>query len=188
MNKKEYYDSCLEYINEYKEGDVFYHVSLKENAASILEHGFDPKKVGNQGGCQGGIGMSFVWCEADAWDWGRKIYGWGNEHLLDVVKASLPGVKLASHQQADETAKAASVWGLEQGYYLLQSDEGLVPSEKLRMLGNPDDLLADWGWAIIGLYLRSLGYDGYFVGIDEIVIVNFEILRASVFSLVKQER
>jgi hypothetical protein len=173
----------MEYINEYRDGDIFYHVSLKENIQSLLQSGFDQNQIGTQGGCQGGSGFSCTWSERDARDWGQKIYGWGSELHLAVVKVSLPGVKLATHQQADEASQAARQWGLEQGYLLL-SDEGLAPSEKLQKTCNQDDLLADWGWAIIGLYLQSQGYDGYFVGMDEVIIMNFSILGASAFELV----
>ena len=180
--KKEMYSNNMEYINEYREGDVFYHVSSKENIESLLRSGFDPKKIGSQGGCQGGQGFSCTWCQGDAWDWGRKIYGWGNEHHLAVIQVSLPGVRIATHQQADEAGEAAQQWGLEQGY-LMQGENGVVPSPKFAIR---DDLLADYGWSIIGLYLLEQGYDGYFIGIDEVVIMNFNLLNASVFSLVSR--
>jgi hypothetical protein len=189
--RQRYYQDCLEYINKYRGGDVLYHVTPKENAASLLENGFDPKRIGTQGGCQGGAGMSFAWCAGDAWDWGRKIYGWGNEHLLAVVKATLPGVKLATHQQADESAEAATAWALKQGYFLQEKDENEwpLPSPKIEALFADISGLAkefvSTGWTITGLYLQTIGYDGYFIGIDEIVIVNYNILQASAFSLVE---
>lgn len=177
------YQIHLQYINDYREGDVIYHVSVEENIASLLRTGFDPSRIGSGGGCQGGAGFSGAWCEADAWDWGRRLYGWGNEHLLAVVKVSLPGMKLASQQECDEMAQRAVLWGRENGF--LQSNESGedAPTEKLQALYQNQTDLANLGWALIGQYILTQGYDGYFVGSDEVVIMNFALLKPEAFSL-----
>src|SRR2546430_15308821 len=189
--RQRYYQDCLEYNNEYRENDVFYHVTRRENVPSLLVNGFGPGRIGSEGGCQGGTGLSCAWCEGDAWDWGQKLYGWGA--TLSVLKVSLPGVKLATHQRADESAQAATAWGLEQGYLLQERDEKGWPLPSLKLESIFDSLsglakeMVSTGWTLTGLYLRSIGYDGYFIGIDEVVIVNFDILKARAFSVARKE-
>ncbi len=181
--KKRYYQDCLEYIATYREGDVFYHVTRKEDAPSLLAHGFDPGRIGTGGGCQGGAGFCCAWCEYDAWDWGRKLYGWGNEHWLKVLRVELPGVKLASHEQADGLSREAVQWAIEHGYILQDGEDGFISSPKLEAMPGMRQEFASHGWTVIGLYLQSLGYDGYWIGIEEIVIVNFDLLKPEAFCL-----
>jgi hypothetical protein len=175
------YRDFLDYINKYREPDKYYHVTRRENALSLLTNGFDPAQIGNGGGCQGGAGMCFAWCLEDALAWGSRLYGYGCD--LAVVRATLPGLKLASQQQCDEMAEAAVSWGRMQGML----DEENSPTAKLTMLYANNPEFADPGWALIGQYVLSQGYDGYFIGIDEVVVMRFELLTANVFELCKEQ-
>ena len=175
------YQIHLEYISKYREGDVIYHATLPENVPSFLQNGFDPARIGSGGGCQGGAGLSGAWCAADAREWGERIYGWGTP--IAVLRVSLPGVKLASHQQCDESFPAILQWGKDQGY-VREDWEGLHSTEKLQALYPPGLLFSRPGWVLTGKYFLAQGYDGYCIGIEEVVIVNFDLLKPEAFSRV----
>jgi hypothetical protein len=177
--KRRLYQDHLDYINKYREGDTFYHVTRSENAESLIANGFDPSMIGKGGGCQGGPGFSVTWTAMDAWQWADKIYGWGREGLA-VVKISLPGIKLATHQESDDTAQDALQWGKVEGY-CDPNEEDFRSTEKLKALCPGE--FASTGWALTGLYLQSIGFDGYMAGIDEVVVVNFAILKADAFNV-----
>ena len=171
-------EEYAKYVEKYREGDTFYHVTMQENVESLLKNGFDPNMIGSSGGCQGGAGFSVTWTEMDAWQWGDKFYGWGRGDLV-VVKIPLPGVKLATHQEIDNMRQNMLEWGKEQDY-CDPDQEKFVSTEKLKSLAVGE--YASTGWILTGLYLRSQGYDGYMVGVDEVVIINFDLLKSSAFS------
>ena len=180
----EKYQMNLEYIEQYRTPDTFYHVTHESNVDSILEHGFDPKRIGTGGGCQGGAGFSCAWTAYDAFDWGEKLFS--TRCKIAVLKVTIPGIRIASHQMADECREQAKEFGLREGY-IVRGEHGRYPStSKLKALyhQSTDTQLLDVGWILSGLYLRTQGYDGYWIGFEEVVIMNFDLLTPQVFSRV----
>ncbi|HEU5382786.1 MAG TPA: hypothetical protein VFV38_45850 [Ktedonobacteraceae bacterium] len=167
----------------------FYHVTLTENVASLLANGADPAQVGVNS-LKAGPGFHltprYEWAE----EWGRELFYYPSPPgpQTTILQVTLPDTARFAEDRYVPEEGILQRWGKKQGY--LERDGS--PSSKLLQVAHEENWPEDSDYflaamnegvdcALLGVYLTTQGYDGYWV-VNDLVITNFSLLGPGAFA------
>jgi hypothetical protein len=169
----------------------FYHVTMAENAPSLLAKGADPSQIGVNS-LKAGPGFhltpKYEWAE----EWGRELFYYPSPPgpQTTILQVTLEDAARFASDREKPKRRVLERWGKAQGY--LEKDGS--PSSKLLQVAHEENWPEDSDYfidamdvglpcALMGVYLTAQGFDGYWVDNgNSLVVTNFSLLVPGAFA------
>lgn len=167
---------------------ICYHATAQVNEAALLSQGAIKELSGSNAGTQAGKGFYLATTLDEAKYWAEKLFN----SSVSILAVTLPGsARIASIEDQQDKDVFFRTWLLQEKYGTIEGDS-FTASEKAYeahgIASDEADPIKSEGLitTLFGLYLQSLGYDGYVVPgeyDDTIIIINFDLLSIEAFKV-----